>query len=89
MKLLESLIEKTLNKSPLLFKAAEAIESVAKEVHNLGIATMALAHTVQAHHNAIVELHARQAILMKALKSNSLDMQMPDGKDKEKASKPN
>lgn len=89
MKLLESLVEKALEKSPLLHKAVNAMEHLAHEVHNLSLATAALAQTVQAHHAALLELYARQGLVMKAIKSNSLDMKMPDGKDKEKAPKPN
>lgn len=89
MNLFERLVEKTLAKSPLLIKVATTMEALATEVHNLGMATMALAHQVQAHHEALQVLYARQGMVLKAIKSNSLDMQMPDGKNKEKASKPN
>lgn len=95
MKLFETLVERTLAKSPLLHKAVDAMTEVAVsfgelkvEVHNLGVAVMALAHTVQAHHVALQELYARQGLVMKAIKSNSLNMDMPGPKTKEPA-KPN
>lgn len=88
MKLLKALVEDALEKSPLLVKTVTAIDNLATEVHNLGMATMALAHTVQAHHAALQELYARQGLVMKAIKSNSLDMNMPTSKSKEPA-KPN
>lgn len=88
MNVFEKLVEKTLEKSPLLLKAVHAMESLATEVHNMGVAVMTLAHTVQAHHVALQELYARQGLVMKAIKSNSLDMRMPDAKNKEPA-KPN
>ena len=88
MNLLERMVEKTLGRSPLLLKVATTMDKLATEVHNLGMATMALAHQVQAHHQALQELYARQGLVMKAIKSNSLDMKMPDPKDKEPA-KPN
>lgn len=88
MKLLERLIEKHLEKSPMLLQTATLLEKLATEVHNLGVATMALAQMVHAHHQALQELYARQGLVMKAIKSNSLDMRMPDAKNKEPA-KPN
>lgn len=88
MKLLRDEVEKSLEKSPLLLKAATAMESLAREVHGLGVAVVGLSQIVQAHHVALQELYARQGMVMKAIKSNSLDMRMPDAKSKEPA-KPN
>lgn len=88
MKLLRVLVEDVIERSPLLVKTVDSLEKLATEVHNLGMATMALAHTVQAHHAALQELYARQGLVMKAIKSNSLDMNMPTSKSKEPA-KPN
>lgn len=90
MNLLEKLVERTLARSPLLVKVATSIDKLATELHNLGSATMTLAQTVQAHHAALQGLYARQGLVMRAIKSNSLDMRMPDpSDDKEKAPKPN
>ncbi len=89
MNLFENLVDKVLVKAPLLLKITEALESLATEVHKLGVATMMLAHQVQTHHNALQELYARQGLVMQAIKSNSLDMKMPDPDEKEGAPKPN
>lgn len=88
MNLLEKLVEKTLERSPLLKRTAEAFERLATEVHNLSLATGALAQVVQAHHAALAELYARQGMVMKAIKSNSLDTTLNAPKTKEPA-KPN
>lgn len=88
MKLLRNEVEKLLEKSPLLLKIATSMESLAKEVHSLDVAIVSLSQIVQAHHVALQELYARQGLVMKAIKSNSLDMQMPDA-NKSKPAKPN
>lgn len=88
MKLLRNEVEKLLEKSPLLLKIATSMESLAKEVHSLDVAIVSLSQIVQAHHVALQELYTRQGLVMKAIKSNSLDMQMPDA-NKSKPAKPN
>jgi len=89
MNLFEKLVERTLARSPILLKVATTMETMANEVHNLATATALLAQTVQSHHSALLELYARQGLVMKAIKSNSPDMKMPEPNDKDKASKPN
>lgn len=85
MNLFEALVERTLVRSPILLKAVQALEALSKDVKELSAATMALAHQVHSHQQALLELYARQGLVMKAIKSNSLDMRMPDPSDKEKA----
>lgn len=88
MKLLSELLEKHLEKSPVMLKAVTALHNLATEVHGMGVAIIALSQMVQAHHAALQELYARQGLVLKAIKSNSLDMNMPSNKPKEPA-KPN
>lgn len=88
MKLFRDEVEKSIEKSPLLLKAATVIVDLAREVNNLGMAVIGLSQLVQEHHTALQELYARHGMMMKAIKSNSIDMQMPDVKSKEPA-KPN
>lgn len=88
MKLLERLVEKTLGRSTLLLATAGALQELATEVHKLGQATMVLARTVRTHQVALQELYARQDQVIQAIKSNSLDVRMPDPSDKEPV-KPN
>lgn len=88
MKLFRGEVEKMLEKSPLLLKTASVMESLAQEIHGLGLAIVSLSQIVQAHHAALQELYARQGLVMKAIKSNSVDTWMPDIKSKEPA-KPN
>lgn len=88
MKLFETLFEKTLGRSPLLVKTVNVLEALADEVHKLSVETMMLAHQINVHQQALQELYARQGLVMRAIKSSSLDMQLPDPRDKEKA-KPN
>lgn len=89
MKLLERFVEGAIERSALLVKTANAIHALAAEVHKLGIATLAMANTIQAHQAAILELYARQGLVMKSMKSAALDTQLPDCSDKEKDQKPN
>lgn len=88
MNLLERLIEKTLTKSPLLIKIVTIVEKLATEVYNLDAVTMELADQIKTHHQVLQELYARQDVVTKAIKSNSLNMKMPGVNDKEPA-KPN
>lgn len=89
MNMFDRLVEKTLARSPLLLRVAESMEAVALELQRLGEMTVKIAQTVQVHHTALQELYARQGLVMRAIKSNSPDMSMPDPGDKEKAQKPN
>lgn len=76
MKLIERLVERT----PMMKQALGLIAALAAEVKNLGDGVAALAQIVQAHHSALQELYARQGLVLKAVNANSLDMKMPDGK---------
>jgi hypothetical protein len=86
--IVSELFEKYLEKSPIVLRTVTALHDLATEVHGIGVAIIALAQMVQAHHEALHELYARQGLVMKAVKSNSLDMNMPNIKSKEPA-KPN
>lgn len=80
MKLFDNLVAK----APVAVALVEAVRLLATETQGLGRAILALAHQVNAHHSALQELYSRQGLVMKAVKSGSLDVSMPDihGKDK-------
>jgi hypothetical protein len=69
-------------------RSEKTVNELDHDAQKLTIAVGAIASTVQAHQKALIELYARQGLVMKAIKSGSLDMDMPDI-DKEKATKPN
>jgi len=88
MKLLERLIENALDRSPLMFKVADTISAFTDELNKLGTAVALLAHTIQSHRDAIVELNRRQNQLVALMQSGSIDTQMPEIIDG-KTEKPN
>lgn len=87
--MLEKLIEKTLGKSPLLLKTVKTMEALAVEVRSLSEMTLSMTKTITAHQEAILELYSRQLQMQKVAKPSSVDTQLPDPNDKDKASKPN
>jgi hypothetical protein len=71
-----------------LIKTIEIIESLAKEIDNLRLTTLALTNALKLHNQAIFDLYAKQQAILRAMAANSIDVKLSDG-DKEKFSKPN
>lgn len=82
------LLEKLLEKSPLMLKTVKALETIAAEIQKLSNITTNLTNTVHAHHVALIELYARQGIAVKPNDSDVTDIKLPNGK-KNESQKPN
>ena len=89
MNLFERMVEGTLKRSPTLLKVVKALDDLATETHNLGVAVLEVSHVVQSHHAALVELYARQGLVMKAVQSSSLDTKLPNLTKDNEPEKPN
>lgn len=83
------LFDKLIAKSPVAVALTEAIRLLAVETQGLARAVLLLANQVNVHHGALQELYARQGLVMKAVKSGSLDVSMPDIHGKDKPAKSN
>lgn len=93
MKLLKSIFEKTsfektIEKSSLFLKVVTALETLTKDVRQLGIVSTTLMNAITAHNRALQELYAANRIMMNAIKSNVVDVNVLDSKTKEPV-KPN
>lgn len=91
MNLVEKWLERTLERSPILIRTVTTWHKLVADVHNLGVGLRSVAHAVQSHHEALLALQANQVTIVSALRSNSLNMQMPaiDGEENDKVGKPN
>lgn len=67
MKLLNMLVEKLLDKSPIMKRASELMVELSTEVYYLGTALHSLALTVKSHDTVIRELCARNGLIVKTV----------------------
>lgn len=87
MKLLDRLIEKTIDKSKTVKLILTTMKNVTKTIEDLAHSVKTLARTAEIHQIALEELYARQST--KAPKESSLDLELPSTVVKEKTEKPN
>lgn len=81
------LLEKLLEKSPIMLKTVKALETLASEVQKLNAITTNLSNTVQAHHVALLELYARHGATLKSSESEVTDIKFSNKKNE--SQKPN
>lgn len=88
MKLLDRLIEKTIDKSKSMKNMVVHVKKIAAAVENLTLSVATLAKTMQIHQVALEELYA-QRTPSKLAKETGLDLEMPSPLPKDKVEKPN
>lgn len=86
MKLLDKLIERTVDKSRTIRSMVNTMKNVAKTIEELASSIRTLSRTAEIHQIALEELYARQGT--KSPKEG-LDFELPPTDSKEKVEKPN
>lgn len=87
MRLLDKLIERTIDKSPTMRLITKTMKNITKTIEDLAHSVKTLARTAEIHQIALEELYARQNT--KAPKEGGLDLELPSTVVKEKTEKPN
>jgi hypothetical protein len=87
--LLNKLIDKAIDTSAKVMDLKNDILDLAHNVNILTKSVVGVAQAVQSHHQAISELYAIQAQILKVMNGNSLDSKLSEGKKKEGRDKPN